>query len=168
MHDTTNDRPLLTTRTAEFLVSAFLILLSGIAAWDAWSLGAGWGDIGPESGLFPFYTSMIVIVCSAFVIFFAMRDKKAAAETFVTVEQSKLVLKVLIPTIIYVSTISFIGIYVASAVFIAFFMMWIGKYHLIKAAAVGLGVSIAAYSLFEIWFHVPLPKGPLEAVLGLN
>lgn len=162
-----NDRPLLSTRAAELLVSAFFIVLCGIAAWDSWSLGAGWGDFGPESGSFPFATSMIVVVVSAIIFLLALRDKEAAAETFVTVEQSKLVLKVLIPAIIYAATIGFIGIYVASTIFIAFFMMWIGKYNIIKAASVGLIVSIVFFLLFERWFHVPLPKGPLESALGL-
>ena len=167
MHDS-NDRPLLTTRSAELLVSAFFILLCSITALRSYEIGAGWGDVGPEAGLWPFATSMIVIFTSAVIFFLGLRDKEAAAETFVTVEQSKLVLKVLVPTIIYAATISFIGIYVASTIFIAFFMLWIGKYHFVKAAGLGVAISVVFYSLFEIWFHVPLPKGPLEALLGLD
>jgi hypothetical protein len=29
-------------------------------------------------------------------------------------------------------------------------------------------VSAVFYGLFEVWFKVPLPKGPLEAWLGLD
>jgi len=167
MHDS-NDRPLLTTRSAELLVSAFFIFACGITAWDSWNLGAGWGEYGPESGSFPFYTSLFVILASLIILVLALRDKEKAADTFVTVEQSKLVLKVLIPTIIYAAFVSFIGIYLSSTIFIAFFMMWIGKYHFTKAIALGVAVSVVFYLLFETWFHVPLPKGPLEAALGLN
>ena len=35
-------------------------------------------------------------------------------------------------------------------------------------ATVAIGVSVAFFLTFEIWFSVPLPKGPLEAALGLN
>lgn len=163
-----NDRPLLTTRAAELLVSAFLILLCGITAWDSWKLGAGWGEFGPESGSFPFWTSMLVVIPSAIIFLLALRDKAAATETFVTVEQFKLVLKVLIPSIIYAAAVGFVGIYVASTIFIAFFMMWIGKYNILKAGGVGVAVSVVFFLMFEKWFHVPLPKGPLEALLGLN
>jgi hypothetical protein len=64
--------------------------------------------------------------------------------------------------------IQFLGIYAASTLFIAAFMMWLGKYGWLKSALVGCGVSVAFFILFEIWFHVPLPKGPIEAMLGLN
>jgi hypothetical protein len=61
-----------------------------------------------------------------------------------------------------------LGIYVASFAFIAGFMVVLGKYRVGRAAAVGLGVSVVLYVLFERWFILPLPKGPLEALLGLG
>jgi len=167
MHES-NDRPLLTTRAAELLVSAFFIILASITLWDSFKLGAGWGDFGPESGYFPFYTSLFVILASIGIFLIGLRDKKAAAETFVSVQQFKLVLKVLVPSIIYVALVPLIGIYVSMILFIGFFMMWIGKYNIIKAGAVSIGVTAVLYPTFEIWFRVPLPKGPLEAMLGLN
>jgi hypothetical protein len=62
--------------------------------------------------------------------------------------------------------VSYIGIYVASAVFITIFMVWLGHYNVIVAVAIGVGFSVALFVIFEIWFLVPLPKGPLEAWLG--
>jgi len=168
MHDS-NDRPLISTRGAELLVAAFFIVMCGITAWSSYfQLGAGWGDNGPQSGYFPFYTSMFVLIAAVITALLALRDKEAAAETFVTVPQSKLVLKVLVPAIVYAIAISFLGIYVSSTIFVAFFMIWLGKYHFLKAASVGVGVSVVFFLLFETWFHVPLPKGPVEALLGLN
>jgi putative tricarboxylic transport membrane protein len=41
-----------------------------------------------------------------------------------------------------------------------------GKYNLPAALGVSLGVPIAMFLMFEIWFLVPLPKGPLEHLLG--
>ena len=74
----------------------------------------------------------------------------------------------LIPTLFYVIGIYFLGIYVSSILFVALFMVFLGKYHWLRSVLVALGVSIAFFLLFEVWFRVPLPKGPLEAVLGLN
>ena len=167
MHDT-NDRPLLSTRAAELFIAALFIILFGITAWASWDLGAGWSEIGPAAGSFPFYTSMIIVVCSALIFLFGARDKEAAAATYVTAHQFKQVLKVLIPSAVYAGFVGVIGIYVSSIIFIAAFMMWLGKYHFVKAAIVSVGVSVAFFLLFEIWFHVPLPKGPIEAMLGLN
>jgi hypothetical protein len=159
---------MLSTRTAELGVAVFFIILFGITAWGSWEIGAGWTSSGPGAGSFPFYTSMFVIVCSALVFLFGARNKEAAASTYVTTHQFKQVLKVLIPSAVYAAVIGFIGIYVSSIIFIAAFMMWLGKYHFVKAVVVSVCVSVAFFLLFEIWFHVPLPKGPIEAVLGLN
>ena len=87
---------------------------------------------------------------------------------FVLAGQLKLVLAVLVPSAIYAAAIIWIGIYAASVVFIGFFMRWLGKYAWWKVAAVSLGVAVAFFFIFEIWFKVPLPKGPIEAFLGLD
>jgi hypothetical protein len=34
--------------------------------------------------------------------------------------------------------------------------------------AVAAGVSVVFFLLFEVWFKLPLPKGPLESWLGLD
>ena len=79
-----------------------------------------------------------------------------------------MVLAVLVPTSIYVGLVGFLGIYVASILFIAFFMRWLGKYDWWKLAAVSIGNSVFFFIIFELWFKIPLPKGPLEALLRLN
>ena len=66
------------------------------------------------------------------------------------------------PAIVYVLAIAFVGIYVASAIFIAVFMVVLGKYSAWKAALIGVLVSVAFFVMFEVWFKVPLPKGTLE------
>ena len=89
-------------------------------------------------------------------------------ESFVSREELKKILTVLVPTIVYVSLIAYLGFYLTSTVYIAYFMWHLGKYAWIKIVPVAVGVSVAFFLIFEIWFSVPLPKGPLEAALGLN
>ena len=74
----------------------------------------------------------------------------------------------LVPTAIYAALVTWIGIYISSALFIAFFMRWLGKYDWWKVVAVGVGTTVVFYVVFEKWFKVPLPKGPLENLLGLG
>ena len=62
--------------------------------------------------------------------------------------------------------IGFLGLYVSSAIFIAFFMAWLGKYPLYKIVPVAILIPVALFFMFEVWFLVPLPKGPLETALG--
>jgi len=74
---------------------------------------------------------------------------------------------VLVPTAVYIALISPLGFYLSSTVYIAYFMWQLGRYPWLKIAPVAIGVSLVFFLIFEKWFQVPLPKGPLEAALGL-
>ena len=45
-------------------------------------------------------------------------------------------------------------------------MWWLGKYPLYKIVPVAIAIPLALFLMFEIWFLVPLPKGPIETALG--
>ena len=154
-------------------VTAIVIFLMGaVVIWDSWRLGAQWGADGPEAGYFPFYIGLILCVVSAINLFAALKD--GGGDSFVSTSSIKMIMSVMIPTIIYVGLIGGVGpvpalgIYVASAIFIALFMKWLGKYAWPITLGVSIGVPVVFFLLFEVWFKVPLPKGPLEAALGLN
>lgn len=180
MHDS-NERPAVMTRTMELVLAAFFFAIGALVMYDSNRLGMGWADDGPQSGYFPFYVGAIICLTTFVIFLMGLRDKEAARESFVSREALKLVLKVLVPTIVYVILIGLpadllgiqmgtpyiFGIYVASAIFIAFFMVWIGKYGFVKVLMVAAGVPVVFFLLFEVWFRVPLPKGLLEASLGL-
>lgn len=155
-------------RTAEIVVAGLFFAAGVIVIVDSLRLGMGWKEDGPQAGYFPFYIGAIICV-SALVNFvaalFAAMKKNPA---FVERGQLRLVLSVLVPTAVYVGLIGWIGIYVASALFIALFMRWLGEYAWWKVAAVAVGNSVVFFLIFEVWFLIPLPKGPLEAALGLN
>jgi putative tricarboxylic transport membrane protein len=85
---------------------------------------------------------------------------------FVRREQFGDVLKVFVPSAIYVGLIGLIGIYGASALFIAVFMRWIGRFRWPTTIIVSLAVPFALFLIFELWFLLPLPKGPLEDLFG--
>ncbi len=161
-------RPAFRQKSAEMAVAAFIFLLGAIVICDSVRLGARWGDDGPQAGYFPYYIGLILCVASAVNLGLALLNRRDRDRTFVEVGQLMLVLTVLIPSAIYVGLIGWTGIYVASAVYVAFFMRWLGKYSWWKVAAVSIGNSVAFFLIFEIWFKVPLPKGPVEALLGLD
>ena len=161
-------RPAFRQKSAEVAVAASIFLLGAIVIYDSARLGARWGDDGPQAGYFPFYIGLILCASSAVNLVLALLNRRDRDRTFVEVGQLKLVLTVLIPSAIYVGLIGWTGIYVASAVYVAFFMRRLGKYPWWKVAAVSIGNSVAFFLIFEIWFKVPLPKGPVEALLGLD
>ena len=156
---------LVSTRVMEIVVGALLFAAGAVLIYDANRLGFGWGDDGPRSGYFPFYIGLILCISSAVGAIQGFRAP-GARDTFVERGQAKLILAVLIPTIVYVIAVRFLGIYVASTLFIAGFMAWQGKFNWLKCIAIGVAVSVALFLMFEVWFTVPLPKGPLEALFG--
>ena len=155
-------------RAVEIGVAAAVLLFGAVIVFDSYRVGARWGDDGPQAGYFPFYVGLLICFSSAAVFAAASRNAALAAESFVSREGLKMILTVLVPTVAYVALIAFLGFYVASTIYIAYFMWHLGKYPWVKIAPVAIGVSVVFFLIFEIWFAVPLPKGPLEAALGLN
>ncbi|HEX5094100.1 MAG TPA: tripartite tricarboxylate transporter TctB family protein [Burkholderiales bacterium] len=169
MSEQTEERPAFRTQAAELGVAGVFLLLGAIVIFDSVRLGARWGANGPQPGYFPFYLGLLICFASAVNLGRALtRLRGAANKPFVGVEQLKLVLAVLVPSAVYVGLVGWLGIYVSSILFVGFFMRWLGKYAWWKVAAVSLGNSLFFYLVFEVWFKIPLPKGPIEALLGLD
>ncbi len=165
-HTTAPGQYTVSYRSMDVFVALLFMVVSVIVMWDSWSIGAGWASDGPQAGYFPFYIGLIMFIASLGTLVQSVVTKTPNLETFVTREQLKLVLSVLVPTLVYVGFLPFLGIYVASAIFIAAFMVWLGKYPVWLAAAVGIGVPLYLFMMFEVWFLIPLPKGPVETMLG--
>ena len=166
-HDTEVQGPYVPMRWAELVVALLFVLGGLVVIGDSLRVGISWGDDGPKAGYFPFYIGCLLTGAGALVAVQALRRwKSLAGDVFVTVDRLKPVLTVLVPTIVYVLLIATIGIYVASAIYITGFMIWQGKFRVLPALAAGLGVPIVIFLLFEVWFLIPLPKGPLEHLLG--
>ena len=156
---------LVSTRAMDIAVGAFLFALGLILIVDANRLGIGWGDDGPRSGYFPFYIGLILCVSSAVSVFQGVRAS-SVGDDFVERGQARLIMAVLVPTIVYTIAIALLGIYVASLLFVTGFMVWQGKFSWLKSVCISAVVVIALWLMFEVWFKVPLPKGPLEALFG--
>lgn len=168
MTEGTGDKAAVKTRTMEIAVAAFILLCGVIVIYDSARLGAKWGEDGPEAGYFPFYIGVLLCIASVINLLGALAAAKRENTDFVSLAAIKLVFSVLIPTTVYAGLIGTLGLYLASTIFIAFFMRWLGKYDWWKVAAVSIGNSVVFFLVFEIWFKIPLPKGPLEAALGLG
>jgi putative tricarboxylic transport membrane protein len=156
-----------TTRWMELITALVIVALGLLVVVDSHRVGVGWGDDGPRSGYFPNIIGWILMVAGAWIAGGTIVQwRKLAGKVFVSHDDLKPVLQMLVPTIVYVVLIWLIGIYVASAIYIAAFMLFQGKYKWLPTALVSIGVPVAIFVLFEIWFLVPLPKGPVERMLG--
>lgn len=152
-------------RKVDIGVAALMAVLALIGIYGSMKVGIGWGAEGPRAGFFPFYCSLIVLISCVINIASTLRTPETG-KVFAEWSQLRQVVSVLVPTAIYAALVPYIGIYVASALLIAFFMRWFGRYSWIFAIAIAIAVPIFTFLMFEIWFLVPLPKGPLENYLG--
>jgi putative tricarboxylic transport membrane protein len=156
------------TRTVvvDLVVAVVIFLLGALVGYDSLRLGSGWAADGPQAGYFPFYIALLICISSAVVSVQALLRLKRDSQVFVQRDQLKQVMVILLPSTAYVLGVQLIGIYISSAVFIGLFMRLVGKYGWLRSVVVGVAVSASAFVLFEIWFTIPLPKGPLEEWMG--
>jgi len=159
----------LTTRTMEIVVALTLLAIGSLVVFDSKRLGSSWGSDGPEAGYFPFYIGLIICISSLVILVqavFGLRTKRGAL--FVEWQPLRQVLSVLIPAVLFVLGIQLIGLYVAAAIYIAGFMLWLGNYSWLKSVVLGVGVSAVSFLTFEVWFQVPLYKGAFDPLAFLG
>jgi putative tricarboxylic transport membrane protein len=152
-------------RAVELGVALAMVAFGAIIIAGSLKAGIGWGDEGPKSGFFPFYIAIVIIAASVANLVTAFAEGRH--KVFADWPQLFQVLSVVIPTAVYVCAVPWAGIYLSSLILIAVFMMWFGKYGAGLSAAVSVGTVVAIYLMFEKWFLVPLPKGPIEDFFGL-
>lgn len=239
MHDNqaeSDGRSLASTRSVEIVVALVLLTGSIVFIYDSVRTGFGWREDGPAPGFFPFWIAVLLAGSSVMNLIRALSDKAAADDSFVSGAALGRVLAVLVPTTLFVGAIGGVeagplqvpglGIYVASALFIAGFMwmlseaapagtvlrmvsglvvlaatagltaalLWLlskGNLPLSsvdipyalpvalvlvmlplgmvgKVVTLGPAVAVVLYAMFEVWFKVPLVKGPVEVLLGIG
>jgi len=166
--DASDEPSLVSNRVLEIVVALLLLGVSAIIITDSVRLGIGWAEgEGPRAGYFPFYIAVVLSTASIAILLKAVMGRgDGLSEAFVSRPAFMRVLTVLLPAIAYVGAVQFLGIYSASGAFILFFMIFVGGESVLRAVSVGLAVPIFFFFMFEKWFLVPLPKGPIEALLG--
>jgi len=162
-----SDSPAVTTnRTVDMVVSLLLLAFAVLLAFDNWRTGMGWDSTGPQAGYFPFYLSVILAAASLWGLAREFRARAQANETFVSRDQLRRVLQVFVPTLLFCLMMQWLGLYVASFLLIAGFMVFIGRIAIWKSLLTAFLFSLAMFITFQVAFDVIMPKGPLEALFG--
>ena len=152
-------------RAVEIGVAAAIVIFGLVAAIGSLQVGIDWGAEGPKAGFFPFYVGLMIIGSGLVNLYQAVMGHFGGG-VFANWSQLRQVMSVVVPTTIYVALIPWIGIYIASAGLIGLFMRWFGRYGWTLVLAISIGVPLVTFVVFERWFLVPLPKGPIEEYLG--
>lgn len=154
-------------RSADVAVAAIIFFIGASVMFNSDQLGIGWVRGSPAPGYFPFWIGVIMSAASAAIAIKALLTRTNESNApFVSWERFLPVLSVLLPTAAYAVGVAVVGIYVSSAIFMAGFMRIAGKFGWLSSLSVSIGTSLFLFWLFELQFLVPLPKGPLENLLG--
>lgn len=151
-------------RTAELALAGLFAGVAALAIGDSLRIGAGWSEDGPRSGYFPFWVGIVLLVAALWQLASALGVRPR--ESFATREELGRVASVLLPAAVQVALMPFLGLYLTSAMLVAWFMARIGDFRWVVAVASGVATAVIAFVVFEIWFLVALPKGPIEELLG--
>ena len=153
------------SRTVELAVYVILLGLALLLGWDNVRSGIGWAHDGPQSGYLPFYLC-VILGGSALWGIGTLFIKAGASRAFVTRNQFRRVLQVLLPTLLFVAAMQWLGLYTASFLLIAGFMRFIGRIAWWKSIVTALVFVAVMFATFDVAFDVIMPKGPLENWLG--
>ena len=157
-------------RVLNLVTAAALLLIGGIVIYEALGLGIGWANEGPQSGFFPFWLAVLLAAISAVLIVQALLERSKTP--FVTRERFVPVLKVLVPLAGFIVLTdppgpwSGLGLYVAAGLYLGFYMRWVGHHPWPAVLVLASVIPVVTFLVFETWFLVPMPKGPVEAWLG--
>jgi hypothetical protein len=171
MSNSSHSTSLVGTRWVELGLAAFTLLIGAVVMFGSVEQGIGWGDAGPEPGYFPFYIGLLLATASLANAVLTFVRWKPLSISFVSRGEFKQVLSVFIPIALFVCAMPFTGIYLASAVFIAWFM-WRDKvrakpYGLFMIGSVSVGAVVASFLIFDLWFKVPLDAGPMGDLIAM-
>ena len=157
------------TARVDTVVAAILFVFGAVVVVEARRLGAGWTSDGPGAGYFPFYIGLIICISALGVIWQARaaQDPRRGAFRRPRADWAACCRCCCRPRSTC-SAIWLLGIYVASALYIALFMIVLGKYPAVKSVVLAVIVNAVFFMMFEVWFKVPLYKGMLEPLRFLG
>ena len=156
------------THTVEAVVAVCVLALGLLIMYGSRNLGSEWTSDGPGAGYFPFYIGLILCISSVGIFIQALFGKAKNTGAFVDHVQLRRVLQVFIPALIYVGAVQVLGISVASAVYIALFMGYLGEFSWLKSSVAAVFINVVFFLMFEVWFKVPLFKGTLNPLAFLG
>ncbi len=156
-------------RLAEGICATIIFAIGAVVSYESIHYGIGWGDGGPEAGLYPFLLGVGTVGASAVILgqTLARWTRDQPSQPFLRPGAWKKVASVAVPAGLMIFLMQFIGIYIAAGLYLAVYMRWIGRHRWVTVATLSILIPLAGYVVFWRWFLIPLPEGSLWARLGL-
>ncbi|WP_144185388.1 tripartite tricarboxylate transporter TctB family protein [Elioraea rosea] len=158
---------MLTRLQLELAACAVVFVLGSLSILGALEHEVGWAADGPQAGYFPFRLGIILVVVSLAIAAQALMMGERRRQLVLSRESARRMLGFFLPLVAYVGIAQVLGLYIATALYLAFVLRTMGSHPWRTSIAVALAVPAVSWVLFEVWFTVPLLKGPVEVWLGL-
>ena len=153
----------MTTKTAELSMAIFLLLASIALMFKSAELNIGWiPGRGPGAGMWPFYLSLgMALSCLAIMYRWYKRvtPESRNEDPFLSPETFPIVAITTGALIGLLVGIHIIGIYFSLALFIVFYVGYVGRHSWGLTAALAIGTPVFIFCLFEWALTTTLPKG---------
>jgi hypothetical protein len=149
-------------RRYQVATAAVIMVIAAVAMFDS---RADWlpedvagvpGGLG--AGFYPFWAAALVFLSGLVVIQRTLVTPQAKAGPFTSRADVLVVLRVVVPMVVATVLLVWLGFYIVTAAYVAFFMWYIGRYAVWWDAAAGLTLAVIFYMIFERVFLVSLPK----------
>jgi putative tricarboxylic transport membrane protein len=148
-------------RKASVAIALLLVTVAVLVIVDAVRVGFRWGANGPESGFFPFWLGVILLACAALELHAVLSERRRheAARRLMPPGAWKPIKWVIAPALGMVLATELIGLHLAAALYLAFYMRAVGKIRWSTTAGVAILVPAVLYVAFDKLFLVPMPQG---------
>ena len=144
-------------KKGEFITAVLSIVISLVALGEAVRLGFGWTPEGPESGFALFWLGVLMLSCSAGILFNAVRSKDQ--EDFFVGKQGMMeAVRIAFTSLLITIGIIYLGVYISSLLYCALFARWLGKHRWPAVIAFSLITTLAIFVGMEKGLKLPLPK----------
>ncbi len=150
-------------RLGEIVTACILAVLSIYLMWKSTELNVGYvPDRGPGGGAWPFWLSAIMLLCTvAIAINWARRTSppSQSTEPVLDAEGRKMLLQVGGGLLGFVALTNVISIYGAMALFLFYYVWFLGRHSLALSLTISLAMPISFFFFFEGVMRITLPKG---------
>lgn len=150
-----------TYRGFELGTCLVLLGLGALLLWEAIKLGSGWGVSGPDAGFFPFAMTSLMLLGTLAVLYRDVYLEPNNEPFFEVQEEVTDLLKVGLPIFAVVFLIQYLGLYLTSGLYLAFFMAWYGKFRWYSALAGGVLLPVSLWLLLREGFNISMPMSML-------
>jgi len=146
---------------ADRITAAVLLAFSLAFAAGGLKYYPYWSGEGPGSGFLPAWLGAVMAALAMVMLLRRPRAADAQVDWVPHGEGARRVIVLLVASVVYVAALKYIGMILASALYLAFVMRYFERHAWWVVVAVSFLAAAANWLVFVHWLKVPFPVSPL-------